>query len=354
MLTPNEQKVEALRAAVPALAERDQGFAKSLIESYDDRCQLTDKQFIWIEKLLDSTTPKAVAQVEADKEVLKPIVDLLVAAGKEMKKPAIRFAFPDGTRGKLSLAPSSGVNAGHIYVKDGSSYAGKITPAGELRLIGPNDDRKTALVEALTKFAEHPVETARQYGKDTKSCCFCGIGLTDPRSKIVGYGPICAAKFSLPWGEHEVSATEIAEEPTLTHDDAIEWPNGAGFTPCTHEYADLMGQRDALKPEGVNLDDLSPDDYNEWCALDSSVMIMEPPMRLSATEATILLHVKRVREDEANIGVLSIGERISVAMVLDRKDLLPGSSPTFLEAVARLGPELTTASLNVQRAITGY
>jgi inactivated superfamily I helicase len=57
----------------------------------------------------------------------------------------------------------------------------------------------------------------------------------------------------------------------MTHDDAIEWPNGEGFTPCTREYAELIDKRDALKPDWINLDDLSPADYQEWCTLDAQL-----------------------------------------------------------------------------------
>jgi len=53
----------------------------------------------------------------------------------------------------------------------------------------------------------------------------------------------------------------------LKFDDAIEWPNGLGYTPCTREYAELCDKMDVLKPDYINLDDLSPDDYNEFCSL---------------------------------------------------------------------------------------
>jgi hypothetical protein len=53
----------------------------------------------------------------------------------------------------------------------------------------------------------------------------------------------------------------------MTHDDCIEWPNGLGFTPCTKAYAEITDQMNAIKPDDVNLDDLSPDDYNEFCSL---------------------------------------------------------------------------------------
>jgi hypothetical protein len=68
------------------------------------------------------------------------------------------------------------------------------------------------------------------------------------------------------------------------------------------------------------------------------------------TAQTILRLVERVQEDENRIGVLSTGERLAVALVLDRKDLLGGY--TMLEAVNRLGDDWLRASIAVQRSMS--
>lgn len=215
MLTPHEQKVEALRAGIEKLPERDRAFATSLIDSYDDKGRLTDKQFVWIENLLERTTPEKAAEVAKEQALLKPIVDLL--ANADLKKPSIRFVFADGTQGKVYLAPASGSNAGHVYVKDGSQYAGKITPAGAFRAVDLSDGRKAELIAALTDVAKDPLAAAKRFAEATKSkdrehgsCCFCAHELTDPRSIQVSYGPICAAKYHLPWGEASATEEEAA------------------------------------------------------------------------------------------------------------------------------------------------
>lgn len=56
-----------------------------------------------------------------------------------------------------------------------------------------------------------------------------------------------------------------------------------------------------------------------------------------------------VADNPALYGPLSTGERIAVAMILDRADLLKKDSWTMLKAVDRLGPEWTAAALEVQR-----
>lgn len=68
-----------------------------------------------------------------------------------------------------------------------------------------------------------------------------------------------------------------------------------------------------------------------------------------STDAHIRAKVRMVAADEHLFGVLSSGERIAVALVLDRYDLLMRAWGTIAESVHRLGPEWTAAALRVQR-----
>jgi hypothetical protein len=70
---------------------------------------------------------------------------------------------------------------------------------------------------------------------------------------------------------------------------------------------------------------------------------------VNAAEAQIRAKVRAVVADERQFGVLSTGERIAVALVLDRYDLLQRAWGTIAEAVHRLGDEWTRAALRVQR-----
>ncbi len=70
---------------------------------------------------------------------------------------------------------------------------------------------------------------------------------------------------------------------------------------------------------------------------------------MSAAETQILEKVQMVAQDARSFGVLSTGERIAVALVFDRQDLLQKAWGTMLEAVHRLGPEWTLAALRVKR-----
>ena len=44
-------------------------------------------------------------------------------------------------------------------------------------------------------------EQASAFGGLTGTCVFCSRRLTDERSIAVGYGPVCAEREGLPWGE---------------------------------------------------------------------------------------------------------------------------------------------------------
>lgn len=55
----------------------------------------------------------------------------------------------------------------------------------------------------------------------------------------------------------------------LVHDDAIEFPNGEGFTPCAREYAAVCDEMAVIKPSWLSLDELSAEDYDRFCCLDN-------------------------------------------------------------------------------------
>ena len=70
---------------------------------------------------------------------------------------------------------------------------------------------------------------------------------------------------------------------------------------------------------------------------------------MNAAELQIRTKVQMVAHDARSFGVLSTGERIAVALVFDRYDLLQHTWGSMLEAVNRLGPEWTLAALRIQR-----
>jgi hypothetical protein len=72
-------------------------------------------------------------------------------------------------------------------------------------------------------------------------------------------------------------------------------------------------------------------------------------MRYPYTESQILSKVRLYADDESNFNRMSTGERIAVALVLDRPDLMEQAWGTVAESIYRLGHEWAEAALNVQR-----
>jgi hypothetical protein len=72
-----------------------------------------------------------------------------------------------------------------------------------------------------------------------------------------------------------------------------------------------------------------------------------------STAEVILKMVEAVAADENCFGVFSTGEKLAVALVMDRKDLLAevNGGYTMLEAVERLGAEWLRAAIIVQKAM---
>lgn len=139
-----------------------------------------------------------------------PVVDglqaipalLETALGKQIKYPKIRFEdfilsrCGDKSKhtGAINImeryAPAYGSGEerlwyGRIEV-DGSLVRGKLLT--------------DAMVIQLQELAEDPAKAAAAYGKRSSNCCFCGKYIETNESLAVGYGPVCAANYGLPWG----------------------------------------------------------------------------------------------------------------------------------------------------------
>lgn len=134
---------------------------------------------------------------------LARIVAMFAKAAEHLKYPAIVL---DGIR--ISVAGERAREPGSLTVTtadkgdDGRrAYLGRVTRAGVFepaRTVSP-----WPIVDQLRAFAENPERVAGDYGRLHGACCFCRKALSDERSTAVGYGPICADHFGLPWGDTE-------------------------------------------------------------------------------------------------------------------------------------------------------
>lgn len=202
--------VEILRANLGNLPAKDRDFATSLLAGVAKYGRPTEKQAVWIERLAKRATGQEPTREEVgDLSGLRALFDSAKGAG--LKKPKLRFAV-EGLTFAASPAGDNSANPGALYIKSRDvGYLGKVTREGVWSPLGSIEvETATAIGRALKAMAQDPDGAARAYGKLTSSCCFCGLELSDDRSIAAGYGPICAAKWGLAWGEKPAKGRKAA------------------------------------------------------------------------------------------------------------------------------------------------
>lgn len=178
-------------------------FAESLVAQYKSKGKLSPKQWVWVHKLADERrTPKAAPTYEADGET-KNIVPLLLRAKEKLTYPNIRHQ-----NVKLGVFGANSKYAGQVRVKfryeesEEFQYGGRIDTEGKIWLVRMRCS-KTSVLNQILDFDSDPQGKASVSGRLTGSCCFCGRPLETKESVGVGYGPICADNYGLPWGSTE-------------------------------------------------------------------------------------------------------------------------------------------------------
>lgn len=203
-LASAKAEFEALNGALLAKVRADllpwNGFAASLIEHYDAKGSLSDRQIESLQAQCDKNDARQAernaAKAAETKKLAETVVDtspirdlFATAKGNGLKKPGLWFGDL-----KISEAPDHGRNAGALYVKRGGEYAGKIIGATFHPAWGV---KPTEILPTLLEIAGNPAEVLRVKGKETGKCCCCGRELTDPASIAAGIGPICATNWGL-------------------------------------------------------------------------------------------------------------------------------------------------------------
>lgn len=142
----------------------------------------------------------------------------VLAIGYGLQRPKIRVHYKN-RRYKLYMS-----RRGTICLRSGALVPGTHDPSGSEEYVGcsrngkflPAQDRYTRVYrtlleeerEFLRELAAAPVAFLAQCSKDMGSCCYCGLPLEDARSKLTGYGPVCAKRWGLPWG-HDLADEKV-------------------------------------------------------------------------------------------------------------------------------------------------
>lgn len=181
-------------------------FLTSLRDQLRKYGRLSEKQVAAAEKFFAPKPP--APEVEDD---LGPIVAFLKAAETNLKFPKLHFAV-DGEELVLRLKGERSARAGSVDLVSREkvwndrfqSYAprwyGRIEPDGTSSLAR---NTTPGMVGALVAIARDPREASIAYARKTGACAFCGRFLETKESVSVGYGPVCAKTYGLPWGAVE-------------------------------------------------------------------------------------------------------------------------------------------------------
>lgn len=185
---------------IMALKNRKDDFGSNLYWA-GQRGQWSRDQEAWAHKLAMEIVHPAPTP-SANIGSMTGLIDLFNLAKAKLKYPKIRVIAKLSGEMCLSMAGPKSKYCGSIMVTDGTGfggrYYGRIDQDGNFSgtSITPN-----GLIPFLAAMAADPVTVARDYGKLTGNCCFCQKRLDDERSTEMGYGPVCAKTYGLPWGK---------------------------------------------------------------------------------------------------------------------------------------------------------
>jgi hypothetical protein len=169
---------------------------------------LSEKQMFWVEKLADEAERPAPTTTQVRGAVAEISSLFERASANGLKYPKIHLETDNGHSVRLSRAGERSKYVGQIMVTDGmpfgsNKFFGRIDEAGNLT---EGRDMTRDVGRLIENFAADPAGIASIHGRRTGNCCFCHKELTTTESLAVGYGPVCADKFGLPWGEPVVNA----------------------------------------------------------------------------------------------------------------------------------------------------
>lgn len=242
------------------LTPKDRKFASDLIQFFDTNHRWSEKQLYWVDTLtqrgrdsqhsnqqqplplppvdgkeqqaFQSSVGQALAN-KMDQDLLPPVpVQNLQritglfqkARAQGLKYPKIRLEAEDSTKVILRFSaatkwhPDEILVTNHLPYNEGRLYFGRINLEG---VFTKTRETTPAILALINKLAEDPVGLAKLYGLKTSTCCFCSRPLENSESVAVGYGPICAEKFGLPWGHTSQSSYTCL---TLEKNDAQPHP----------------------------------------------------------------------------------------------------------------------------------
>lgn len=213
---------EAMQNAPATFSDKNRKFSADLLQN-SKRRTLSDKQIYWVKEL----TKRALAIPAVVKTSvigdMAGIKKLFANVASKLKYPKITLSYvpANGVTGyngptyngpayKYLVIKQAGPNAsqpGTLNISSEGGYGSAIW-YGRIQDDGTFEQSRNTgiqiseeIIDRLIAFAKDPAKVAAEHGKLTGRCCFCNKHLDDERSTDMGYGPVCAKNYKLPWGK---------------------------------------------------------------------------------------------------------------------------------------------------------
>ena len=184
-----EERIAEKQAALEqARLRREQAAAERAEQIRLQQQIITESGFERLYALIDGAKAK----------LQKPSITVRVALGDEFDNAEQTLCFQADKRNHCVHVKSS-----H---RKGATQFGLINFEGLFTFNGTLSASHRAAARIV---AEDPLKAIIEFGHASGSCSFCRKDLTDIRSVSVGYGPICAQKFGLPWSN--LNITQMTE-----------------------------------------------------------------------------------------------------------------------------------------------
>ena len=213
-MTPSKEQITLateLGNLAPFAEAKNQGFILSLCNVVLRRnTSLTEKQLYWAKKYHHELSQlreagKAASSKAASSQTATQAATLAMtfpnlaalfakALNSKLAYPKISYDL-ENCRLVLAYSPSYA----SIAIRVGNRSIGALALNGAMSKSYPIKDAK--ILACLVEIEKDPIKAAKLSGKQTNHCCFCSRELTDARSVIHGYGPICAEHWNLPWDD---------------------------------------------------------------------------------------------------------------------------------------------------------
>ena len=193
------QKMKTLAALIESGA-LDKGwptdFSESVAKQFNDKGKLSDKQWFYVDRILDQVTAKNDVPETFN---AKAIYDLFFQAREHIKFPKFTLPFEADDEEhtvRVKMTGDKSKTPDTVTFEIDGNWAGYIYPDGRIDIRKP---APAGMWELMNQFAADPQGVASERGKHTGNCVFCSKPLNDPRSVAAGYGKKCASNYGMEW-----------------------------------------------------------------------------------------------------------------------------------------------------------